>query len=46
MQKKTKFYIHYNMDFEKAIPPCALYGLRFFSSFVIPFVVILNGFIV
>jgi hypothetical protein len=25
---------------------CALYGLRFFSSFIIPFVVILNGFIV
>jgi hypothetical protein len=26
--------------------PCALYGLRFFSSFIIPFVVILNRFIV
>jgi hypothetical protein len=31
---------------ERLSGPCALYGLRFFSSFVIPFVVILNGFIV
>jgi hypothetical protein len=30
---------------ERLSGPCALYGLRFFSSFVIPFVVILNGFI-